>query len=352
MTFYNIIFGLLFIGAFREVIFALAQGPDWQLFCLTATLSVLVFSDTIYTAGVIEDKQSRYTNGMKLLDLWSFILLSFAVVILNPYTNDMFEVNVTAVLGEVVSRTGWCPEALFWGLLTLYMFNLVIWNKLLGVDRVKWCYRWVRWVQPAMLLSFAAIALVAWRATEPDATLHVVRWVVLAAVLAYLLFFKTYMSKVLDEVVTLKTLTDTDVAAIHAWTPYKAPIDVLDYALRPGGWLDQYPRSPRNVRYGIWHKGELVGFSLLTDIGNGEAEFYIALRADQTRRNLGREGTLQTIRRGFHELGLKRIHLKVRDWYGARKMYASIGFRECGNFEEQTDGKLVKFVRMELFRPR
>jgi len=56
MTFYNIIFGLLFIGAFREVIFALAQGPDWPLFCLTATLSVLVFSDTIYTSVVIEDR--------------------------------------------------------------------------------------------------------------------------------------------------------------------------------------------------------------------------------------------------------------------------------------------------------
>jgi hypothetical protein len=198
MTFYNIIFGLLFIGAFREVIFALAQGPDWRLFCLTATLSVLVFSDTIYTSVVIEEKKKEYCINMKLLDLWSFILLSFAVVILNPATNDMFEVNVTCVLQAVVSTTEWSPESLFWALLTLYMVNLVIWNKLLGVDQVQWRHRWVKWVQPALAVMFAAMAVLAWHAVE----LRHVRWVVLIAVLAYLLRFKTYLSDVLDQVVT------------------------------------------------------------------------------------------------------------------------------------------------------
>lgn len=355
MTFYNIIFGLLFIGAFREVIFALSAGPDWRLFCLTATLSVLVFSDTIYTSTVIEDKKNRYSIYMQLLDLLSFIVLSFAVVILNPAKNDMFEVDVTTVLGTVVSRTGLSHESLFWGLLSIYMFILVVWNKLLGVDRVKRCDRWVKWVQPALALWFALMAWWAWRVAEPNATLHLARWFVLIAVLVYLIFFKTHMCKVLDDrlMVALEPLTDADVDAIHKWPPYQEPIDVLDYALRLGGWLDQYPKSPTNVRYGIWQNGKLVGFSLLTDIKDGDAEFYIALHAEETRKGIGRGATTQTIKRGFKELELKRIHLKVRDWYdGARKMYADVGFKECGSLDETTQGKLVKFVLMEIRRPQ
>jgi hypothetical protein len=204
MTFYNIIFGLLFIGAFREVIYALGEGPDWRLFCLTATLSVLVFSDTIFTTVVIEEKKYEYSIRMKLLDLCSFILLSFAVVVLNPAKNDMFEVDVTNVLETLVGGTG-LQEALFWGLLTLYMANLAIWNNLLGMNRVK-CYWWVKWVQPVMALSFAAMAAMAWGTAKPEApswivvqALHYLRWVVLFAVVAYLLRFKMYLSKVLDE---------------------------------------------------------------------------------------------------------------------------------------------------------
>ncbi|HVF60082.1 MAG TPA: GNAT family protein [Thermoanaerobaculia bacterium] len=352
MTFYNIVFGLLFIGAFREVIFALAKGPDWKLFCLAATLSVLVFSDTIYTALVIEGKKHPYTHKMKLLDLSSFILLSFAVVILNPTTNDMFEVDVTAVLAAVVRKTGWSPEALFWGLLALYMVNLVFWNWLLGIHRVMWHYRWVKWLQPVLMLVFALMAAVAWRAAEPDAALYYARWAVLVVMVAYLLWFKRHMSEALDAIVTLEPLTEKDVSAIRNWPPYPEPMDVLDYALRPGGWLDQYPESPTNVRYGIWQKGELVGFSLLTDVKDGSAEFYIALHAGKTRNKLGQEGTAQTVRRGFQEHRLNRIHLKVRDWYGARKVYARVGFKVCGEIEEPVQGKPVKFVRMELYRPQ
>lgn len=355
MTFYNIVFGLLFIGAFREVIFALAKGPDWPLFCLAATLSILVFSDTIYTSTVIESKKNRYSIKMQLLDLWSFILLSFAVVVLNPAKNDMFEVDVTAVLKTFVSNTGWSPEALFWGLLTLYMLNLVYWNRLLGLYKVKRCPLWVKWVQLALALWFAWMAWWTWRVAEPNASLQPARWLVLVAVITYLLFFKPYKSEILDglPMITLEPLTDADVDAINKWPPYQKPIDVLDYALRRGGWLDQYPESPTNVRYGIWQNGKLIGFSLLVDIKDGEAEFYIALHASKTHKGIGREATMQTIERGFRDLGLKNIHLKVRDWYkGARKMYADVGFEECERFEETVKDMPVKFVRMEFRRPQ
>lgn len=353
MTFYNIIFGLLFIGAFREVVFALSGGPDWRLFCLAGTLSMLVFSDTIYTSLVIEGKKKRYRAPMKLLDLWSFILLSFAVVVLNPKENDLFEVDVTKVLNAVTIGTGWNWEALFWGLLTLYMINLVVWNSLLSIRDVMWRDRWVKWVQPALVLLFALMTAAAWVAWGASAKLSGARWFVFFLILGYLLGFKPYMARVLDNVVTLKPLTDEDVRVIRTWPPYTKRLDVLDYALRKDGWLDQYPRSPTNERYGIWQKGELVGFSLLTDIEDGDAEFYIALRADKTRGGIGHDGTANTVRRGFQELGLKRIRLRVRDWHdGARRLYERVGFRKYDESDDPIQGKLVKFVCMDLYRPK
>ncbi|MEO8297898.1 MAG: GNAT family N-acetyltransferase [Burkholderiales bacterium] len=353
MTFYNIIFGLLFIGTFREVMVALMlpAGPNWPLFALAATLAVLVFSDTIYTAVVIEGKKFSYSMTMKLLDLWSFILLSFAVMVLNPDKNDMFEIDARDAMTRVELATGWSAEALLWGLLTVYVLNLVVWNHLMGVGMVQGRYRWVRWVQPLQALAFGVMAVLAWQKALPEAAMQGLRWVMLAGVVVYLLRFKTYMSQVLDDVVRLQPLTAVDVSAIHKWPHYQPPIDALDYALRPGGWLDQYPECPTNLRYGVWQNGKLVGFTLLVDIADNDAEFYIALHAGYRRRNIGRDAAEQTLHLGFAEHGLARIHLKVRSWYGARRLYADIGFSECGVVEEQVQGQPVKFILMEKLRP-
>lgn len=361
MTFYNIIFGLLFIGAFREVIFALAN-LDWPLFFLATTLSVLVFSDTIYTTDIIDvdGKNNLYSVDLKLLDLLSFILLSFAVVVLNPVSNDMFEVDVTPVLDTIAGKSGLNKETLletlFWGLLTLYMLILVRWNKLLGLDRVKLRHRWVNKVQPGFVLVFAVMAGLAWFSVEPE--LHCARWIVCLFVVVYLLGFKRYVciKKLHDQldVVTLEELTEDDVAAIREWPRYQGKIELLDYALRRGGWLDHYPASETNKRYAIRERksGKLVGFSLLTDIKDRQAELYIALRADEIKKGFGRAGVEETIRRGFNELGLKEIHLKVRDWHDeARKLYERVGFRKCGESVEIIQGQDVNFVLMKIFRP-
>jgi hypothetical protein len=161
MTFYNIIFGLLFIGAFREVIYAFGrpgwETPDWRLFCRASILSILVFSDTIYTAVVIEDKKRMYSVPMKLLDLCSFIVLSLAVVLLNPALNDMFEVDVSKVLDSLVASTGWTAEAMFWAILAIYMVILIRWNTLMGIDRIMARHRWVKYVQPILFGAFVAM---------------------------------------------------------------------------------------------------------------------------------------------------------------------------------------------------
>lgn len=151
--------------------------------------------------------------------------------------------------------------------------------------------------------------------------------------------------------ITLHPLTEAEAAAIRQWPPYPSWVEDLDFALRSKGWLDQFPDSPVNRRFGASDGEMLVGFSLLVGIDDGNAEFYIALHPQRLGAGIGRIVTLQTVAAGFNDLGLRRIHLKVRDWHHlAIHLYESVGFRRCGLSTEEVNGKSVKFILMEIFK--
>ena len=44
---------------------------------------------------------------------------------------------------------------------------------------------------------------------------------------------------------TLRPITSDDIAIIREWPPYPPEFRDLDYALREGGWLDEYRRKDR-----------------------------------------------------------------------------------------------------------
>jgi diamine N-acetyltransferase len=150
--------------------------------------------------------------------------------------------------------------------------------------------------------------------------------------------------------VTLRQLTSEDVAAVRQWPHYPPTFAVFDFALRTGGWLDQFPESPRNHRYAAWQGDILVGFSILADIAEGDAEFYLALHPDHVGQGLGEWITRQTLRAGFRDLKLSRIHLKVRDWHEtAISVYTHVGFTQQGTCVLPIQGQLVHFMIMEIF---
>jgi RimJ/RimL family protein N-acetyltransferase len=148
----------------------------------------------------------------------------------------------------------------------------------------------------------------------------------------------------------LQTLTSDDVAVIRRWPPYPPEFSLLDFALRSGGWLDQFPESARAHRYGAWSGNLLVGFSLLADIVDADAEFYLALHPDYLGQGLGKLITKQTLLLGFNSLGLSRIHLKVRNWHErAIAVYEQVGFKRTGTCVAPIQGQPVHFVTMEIF---
>jgi RimJ/RimL family protein N-acetyltransferase len=352
MTFYNIIFGILFLGAFRVVIRSLASGPDWTLFPLAAILSILIFSDTIYTALVIEGRRTRYSIWMKLFDLTSFVILSFAIVVLDPTDKNIMSVDVQALLADVTSWMGCSTETLFWSLLAAYMVSIMTWHRSAATYAElprRWGW-WLSMAQPILLTLFLLMSALAWPIPRlPGVLVEPGRWLLFALMLVYLVGYKPLLTWHLDRVVVVRPLTATDVEAVRSWPPYTGRLHVLDYALRENGWLDQFPASATNGRWGAWRAGELVGFALLTDIQNHAAEFYLAVHPDRFREGLGREITRKVLDLGTKQLGLTRIYLRVRDWHKASlALFKSVGFRQLpGEQVDIVNGAPVTFFKME-----
>jgi len=147
----------------------------------------------------------------------------------------------------------------------------------------------------------------------------------------------------------LSLLTTADAEAIRRWPPYPPTFDQLDYALREGGWLDQFPAGAQTRRFGTREDSILVGFSLLTHITVADAEFYIALHPQQIGHGIGREITQRTLQFGFDQLSLQRIYLKVRKWHQRGiALYEGVGFKPCGEIVELIQGEPVPFLSMEI----
>lgn len=116
MTFYNIIFGLLFLASVREVISELIFPAG--MFCEAVFLTLLIFSDVVYTSHVIEERKIFYNVFMKLIDLLNFLLLLAALCILNPS-----EENHNLIQLDLPTMPVW----IFWLIITVYWFFLIIW---------------------------------------------------------------------------------------------------------------------------------------------------------------------------------------------------------------------------------
>ncbi|MBK9147136.1 MAG: hypothetical protein IPM12_04845 [Flavobacteriales bacterium] len=121
MTYYNILFGLLFIGAFREVLHSLGTSNFWAALLI---LSIVV-NDMINVTDQFEQRGHgpMYSVWMKLIDLICFMAVALALICLDPEESFMKM--------DVVRKIPWHDRPwLPWALLTLYWSLAVAWNAL------------------------------------------------------------------------------------------------------------------------------------------------------------------------------------------------------------------------------
>lgn len=147
----------------------------------------------------------------------------------------------------------------------------------------------------------------------------------------------------------IRPFNSSDVVMIKSWPPYGGDMEQMDYALREAGWLDEFRLRPGVFFYVVEHDAEPVGFTMLARTGVTDAEFRIALRADRTGQGLGEDSVILTLRLGFQEHLLSRIHLIVRKNNGrAIRLYRHVGFSEQGECQKEIRGVAVDFWLMGI----
>ncbi|MCG2575560.1 GNAT family N-acetyltransferase [Dechloromonas sp. XY25] len=149
--------------------------------------------------------------------------------------------------------------------------------------------------------------------------------------------------------IRLRQLLPADKAAIASWPPYPDAFADLDYALRPGGWLDEFGDRPQAWLYAAEQDGELVAFSIIAATEGGDAEFRIALHPEKNGQGVGALVAARTLDEAFARIGLRRLHLIVRQNNPrAIRLYRRLGFAQRGACRQVVNGRLVDFFRMDL----
>lgn len=151
--------------------------------------------------------------------------------------------------------------------------------------------------------------------------------------------------------IKLRPITIDDIKAIKGWPPYIAEFEALDYALRENGWLDEYISKPETWIYVAEQEEQIIGFTLLSTTGSKEAEFRIAIHPQFIGKGIGKKITTETLKIGFIELNLIRIHLIVRTGnLQAQNLYVKQGFIKTGKSSHKIMGNKIDFINMELHR--
>jgi diamine N-acetyltransferase len=154
-----------------------------------------------------------------------------------------------------------------------------------------------------------------------------------------------------DDKIQLRACTTQDEITIENWPSYPPEFADLDYALRQGGWIEEFRDLAHARVYVAEQAGELIAFTTLSLTAQEEAEFRIALRADKLGQGLGRIITDKTSAIGFDEIGLQCIHLIVRkNNPRAIALYRQMKFSHCGECQLIVNHKPIDFLKMELLR--
>lgn len=158
MTFYNVIIGILFVGACQAFLARIDNTQGW----FAATFLLIVLNEAVSTSDLLErhrpgSEDVDYKLGLKLLDFITFGVLLYALLALSP-SNNTIGVDVSTSLNGKGADS---PFA-FWLLLAIYWVITYFWNKIGGqCDENVW-KKWYIHFTKIRFVPFLILSLLSW----------------------------------------------------------------------------------------------------------------------------------------------------------------------------------------------
>src|SRR5271157_130416 len=112
--------------------------------------------------------------------------------------------------------------------------------------------------------------------------------------------------------IILRPVNRGDIAMVKGWLPYPPEFQDLDYALRDGGWLDEYQQNNDVDILIADDNRNPAGFSIIAKEPGGSAEFRIALHPERLGEGMGKSITHLSLVHGFSDTTINTIWLIVR----------------------------------------
>ena len=157
MTFYNVISGILFLGACKAFLAALGS---WSMLP-TALLALTILNESVITSELIERGTNpiEYSLQMKLLDFITFLVLAWALLVVSP-TKNAFDIDVSSsLIGAGSPRAFWLLLLAYWGL-------MLLWNQISGQLASNSWHQWFKKWMKVMWVAPLVASILQWNATD------------------------------------------------------------------------------------------------------------------------------------------------------------------------------------------
>ena len=193
MTFYSIMFGVLFIGSVQALIHSFSVS-NWNSMSLAGVLCILIFNDTLYTSHIVDKDPKLYSVPMKRIDLLNFFIFALCILCITPdgttlTTGSFLDLLTYKKDSVVVNNSPSIHESIFWLLLVIYTFFAIAWNHL-SENRLMDMVNPKSWLTLKSWLVFFPMIFISYFFYDCKLVMWL-RIVIILYLLIYLLFIKS-----------------------------------------------------------------------------------------------------------------------------------------------------------------
>jgi len=133
MTFYSILYSVLFISSFSNLIFIVISKQEFLSAIISVILCLVIINDIIYSSHQLDRNSEDYLLSMKFIDLLNFFVLSISLILISPQ-NNIFVGNLSIAPSFFIFKYRFI---FIWITLTIYFSVSIIWDYLLYENSLK-----------------------------------------------------------------------------------------------------------------------------------------------------------------------------------------------------------------------